>query len=110
MKKTGWGTLELAQAAEVNKETISLWRGGKQGGYTYEKVVRVAAILGTTAEDLLDLPAAQSASPDAPPPSKPRASPPQEELVRRIAKLGPVIDSLSQLEEVITEARKLASD
>lgn len=110
MDRTGFGTLELAEAAEVNKETISLWRAGKQKGYTYEKVARVARPLGTTAETLLDLPVTGQVAPEVSTPPKLGPSAPQEELVRRIAKLGPVIERLSELEEVVAEARKLSQD
>jgi hypothetical protein len=101
------GTIELASAAIVNKETISLWRGGRQKSYSYEKVARAAAHLGTTAEELLDLPAPVEKYDRAAPSA---ADLPQQHLVERIAKLGPIIESLTELEELVAEARKLSGD
>lgn len=108
MDAAGLGTLELADAAEINKETISLWRGGAQKSYTYEKVARAAVSLGTTAEDLLDLPASGQSASEPPATPKAGANVHQQALVRRIAKLGPIIEGLSELEEVVAEARKLS--
>lgn len=110
MHEVSCGTVELADAAKVNKETISLWRGGQQKSYRYEKVARVAARLGTTAEDLLDLPVLEKPAQRPAAPRKATASPRQQKLVRRIAALGPVIEGLSELEEVVAEARKLSQD
>ena len=110
MREVSCGTLELADAAGVNKETISLWRGGQQKSYSYEKVTRVAARLGTTAEDLLDLPALKKTARPSGAPQSAVTSPRQQELVRRIAELGPIIEGLSELGEVVAEARKLSQD
>ncbi len=108
MKERGCGTLELADAAVVNKETISLWRGGTQKSYSYEKVARAAAHLGTTAEALLDLPASSEQDDRSAGPST--VGLPQQHLVERIAKLGPIIESLAELEDLVTEARKLSGN
>lgn len=113
MEETGYQTIELAKDSEVNKETISLWRGGKQKSYTYEKVARVASRLGTTAEDLLELqpevPQPEAAAVEAcPVGSDPEAS--QRELVRRVAALFPMLEELAELEEVVAEARRLAEE
>lgn len=108
MDEVGIGTLRLAEEANVNKETISLWRKGKQASYTYEMVTRVASPLETTAEYLLDLPEAGQGSVVSSPSPRPSAGGRRQDLVRRIAELGPVIEGLSELEDVVAEARKLS--
>lgn len=105
MEKAGVGTLTLAQKSGVNKETISLWRGGTQKRYVIKKVAQVAGPLSTTVEELLGI----AGEVDADPPSG-REEAPQRELVRRIAALGPVIEKLPELEELVEEARRLSED
>lgn len=103
--RTGYGTVALAQKSGVNKETISLWRGGSQKRYVVEKVAQVTETLSTTAGELLGI----SEGPDADPPSGQEAAP-QRELVRRIAALGRVLERLPELEELAEEARPLSKD
>ncbi|HSS33367.1 MAG TPA: hypothetical protein VLL27_08830 [Solirubrobacterales bacterium] len=97
--------MELAEKTDVNKETISLWRGGGQKAYTYEKVKRVAERLGTTAEALLDIPVGNESA--AGMSTSQQAASAQREFVRRVAELGPVLDRLADLEEVVEEAMRL---
>lgn len=107
MKVQGIGTVKLAEASEVNKETISLWRKGEQKRYTVEKVGQVARELGTTAEELLELP---QPSPEEARVAAETAEAPKTDLLRRIAALAPVIDQLPKLEELVAEARKLSDE
>lgn len=105
MDRIGYGTVALAQKSGVNKETISLWRGGTQKRYVVEKVSLVAKPLNTTAEELLGV---SEGPADSLPSAREEAL--QRELVQRIAALGPVIEKLPELEELVEEARRLSGD
>jgi len=107
MNDLGRGTLELSDETGINKGTISLWRKGDQASYSYAKVARVAAALGTTAEDLLDLPSTMPAA-EGGPAVEVGGDASQRELLLRIANLGPIIEGLAELEQVVAEARMLS--
>jgi transcriptional regulator with XRE-family HTH domain len=103
--QTGLGTIALAEASGINKETISLWRKGDQKRYRVAKVALVAAELGSTAEELLGMstdPGSSAARSQVDEKERSR-----RELLRRIAALGPVIEKLPELEILVAEARKL---
>jgi transcriptional regulator with XRE-family HTH domain len=108
MKAQDIGTVKLAEASGVNKETISLWRKGRQQRYTVATVAQVATQLGTTAEELLELPLLPSEERSRS--EAEAAEAPKGELIRRIAALAPVIDQLSELEELVAEAKKLSEE
>jgi transcriptional regulator with XRE-family HTH domain len=78
MDEAGLGTIALAEASGIDKETISLWRKGDQKRYTVEKVALVAAELGSTAAEMLGMPS-------DPEPSVPRSQADEKERSRRAA-------------------------
>jgi transcriptional regulator with XRE-family HTH domain len=106
MKDADRRVRELAEASDVNKSTISLWRKGEQKRYTVETVERVAAELGTTAAELLDLPdpsPAKSGGPAA-------ISAEQLELLHRVDSLRPLLDQiLPELEQLLDMASRAAA-
>jgi transcriptional regulator with XRE-family HTH domain len=105
MDEKGLGTVALAEASGIDKETISLWRKGDQRRYTVAKVALVAAELGSSAQELLGM-AADPGGPvaDRQADEKERS---RRELLRRIAALGPLIEKLPELEDLVAEAGKL---
>lgn len=68
MDAAEYGIRGLAELTGVDKETISNWRTGRVTRVQVAKVKRIAEPLGTTAEDLLDLPIPGAQRNDPPPP------------------------------------------
>jgi transcriptional regulator with XRE-family HTH domain len=90
---------DLATRSGVNPDTINSWRKGAERPVTVDLVRKVAAVLGTTAEQLLDLP-------DDPQPTPANQTRPQGLL--------PAIDRaevlLKQATAALEEARRAGSD
>jgi transcriptional regulator with XRE-family HTH domain len=82
----------LADLSKVDKETISNWQRGIVTNVHIAKVRQVAVALGTTAEDLLDLPV--PAQQTQPPPA------------RLLPDLDRVQGLVEELAGVIADARK----
>jgi transcriptional regulator with XRE-family HTH domain len=105
MDEAGLGTVALAEASGIDKETISLWRRGDQKRYTVGKVALVAAELGSTAAEMLGM--SSDSEPPVPRSQADEKEHSRKELLRRFAALGPVIEKLPELEDLVAEARKL---
>jgi|GEM_PF-5238569 len=93
---------KLAAASGVDKTTIQRWKKGEQPRVEVAAVRKVAHSLGTTAEDLLDIPAGAAGT--APPTPPPRA----DVLRQRIAALDP--EDLAALERTLPPLRKAAEE
>ena len=102
MESVGIGVRALAKRSGVNKGTISAWHSGAQTSVRVATAVKVAAALGTSVEDLLDLPPAdEEEPPDA-------LAHNRVSLLRRVAALAPAVEAL---EDPTTElARALAAN
>jgi len=61
--RSGFGVRELAKLSGVDKETVSRWLNGPERPVNVDAVRKMAAVLGTTAEHLLDLPVDPQAAP-----------------------------------------------
>lgn len=90
----GLSMRELATASGLDKNTVSAWQRGTTTRVRVSNVRRLATVLDTTAEHLLDMPPAQS---------RPNPPPTNASLLRRIAALAPVSETLA---EVAEEARR----
>ncbi len=93
----------LAVASGVDKMTIQRWRKGRQGGVEVAAVRKVAEELGTSAEELLDLPASSEGPPRPPEP------PVELDRLRELAAdLDP--DTLAVFEETLPALREAVEE
>lgn len=101
MSHRGLNSLRKLEAASgVDKNTIQRWLKGNPPHAEVAGVRKVAEVLGTTAESLLDLPEPGETSP--PPPKYP------PELLEHIADLDP--GTLSALEETLPRLREIIEE
>jgi len=96
----------LAAASGVDKMTIHRWRKGHQGGVEVAVVRKVAQALGTSAEELLDLPL--SSKQPAPSPKPPAELTRLRELASDLDPhtLAVFEETLPALRETVEELRK----
>jgi len=84
---------QLAEEADINKDTLNSWRKGRVKSVRLELAERVAAALGTTTEHLLDLP----------------ANPRTEKARSPAGEIGPLVTRLegllTELNDAVKEAR-----
>jgi transcriptional regulator with XRE-family HTH domain len=105
MAETDFGVRSLAEASGVDKGTISLWKRGLQTRVQLEAAAKVATVLETTVEDLLELP--PPPGPPGPPVQPPLPSPSGDDhgaLLRRVAELEN--DVVPRLHRLAAEARE----
>lgn len=89
----------LATASGVDKMTIQRWRQGHQGGVEVAAVRKVAEALGTSAEDLLDLPGESD---------RPNKGPEPSEELDRLRELAADLDprTLAAFEQTLPTIRE----
>ena len=85
----------LAKESGVNKNTISDWRNGDGHAVSVPRVQKLAAVLGTTAEYLLDMPDLRRLKAPVPPPAQ------------LMPDIDRVEDLVRELAGLINEARSL---
>jgi transcriptional regulator with XRE-family HTH domain len=102
MRDRDYRVRKLAEDSRVDKGTISSWRQGRQKRYTIATVAKVAAVLGMSASDLLEINV--DPAPVKPPP---HLTPARLDLLRRLDdSLAPLLKQIPELEQLLREARE----
>jgi transcriptional regulator with XRE-family HTH domain len=108
IRNSKYSAREVADLSGVDKGTISEWTRADERvdrGVQVERVERVARVLGTSAEQLLDLPEPADAQANAPTPIESRAPP-----VRTAVAISVSNEKVRRMQELIVELAALAQD